>query len=385
MNFGGKIIYETLSDIVAGRRLIAQRGGTRSGKTYSILLCLSVLACKRCVAIDIVSESLPHLKRGAIHDFDEILQRENLPVDINKTDRTYTFQSGSVVRFFSADDWGKVKGSRRDIIFINEANRIEYETYRQLAVRTTGTIIIDWNPDSEFWYEKKGLSVDYPPHVSTYKDNPYLDAAQVAEIESNRDDVNWWNVYGLGQIGKIETLVFKNFDVVKKIPDGAKLVGYGLDFGFTIDPTALVAVYSSGGSVYLDEVIYSKGLTNDVISDKIKTLPTADIVADCAEMKSIQEIYNFGVRRIEPSKKGADSVKNGIDVMQRYDIKITADSLNVIDEFRQYKWKQDRITGEILNEPIDKFNHAIDAARYLITAKLSALPRNLGIKKIKIC
>ena len=384
MTITGKIVEWTLQDIIAEKRLIAHRGGTRSGKTYSILLTLVLVSLKRNCSIDVVSESLPHLKRGAIHDFEEIIDNGEFQVEVNKTDKTYTFTSGAVIRFFSADDWGKVKGSRRDVLYINEANRIPYETYRQLAVRTKQTIIIDWNPDSEYWYEQKGLAIEYPPHVSTYKDNPHLDAAQIAEIESNKNDVNWWNVYGLGQVGKVESLIFKNWEQISELPQNAKLVGYGLDFGFTQDPTAIVGVYKQDGYIILDEVLYEKGLTNDKIANVLLAQPIADVVADSAEQKSIREIYNYGIRRIEGAVKGRDSILNGIDIMQRYTYKVTAQSLNLITELRNYKWREDKITGELLNIPIDKYNHAIDAVRYLISAKLNNQPRTQGIKRIAI-
>ena len=205
-----KVYRQSLKAFNDGKRLIANRGGTRSGKTYS-LVCLLVLVAsegERKRTIDIVSESLPHLKRGAINDIEDIMENEGFiegaNYEHNRSDHTYTFATGSQIRFFSADDWGKVKGSRRDILFINEANRIPYETYRQLAVRTSETIFIDWNPDTEFWYEMKGINIKDTTKeiVSTYKDNPFLSEVQIAEIESNKGDEAWWKVYGLGEVGR---------------------------------------------------------------------------------------------------------------------------------------------------------------------------------------
>lgn len=384
-NASSKIAEWTLNDLAAEKRLIAQRGGTRSGKTYSIMQVLFTLAEATDYAIDVVSESLPHLKRGALHDWREILTKAEVEnYTENKTDGTFTFNTGAVVRFFSVDDWGKVKGARRDVLFINEANRIDYESYRQLAVRTTRSIIIDWNPDCEFWYEAQGLNVQYPPHVSTYKDNVFLDAAQVAEIESNRNDTNWWRVYGLGEVGRVESMVYTRWEQVAEIPATARLIGYGLDFGFMADPTALVAVYMQDGLLWLDECIYEKGLTNDRIAAKIMALPPAPIVADSAEQKSIAEIRNYGVKQIEPAVKGADSILNGIDVVSRYDMKVTQRSLNVIDELRHYKWQVDKISGKITNRPIDRYNHAMDAVRYLVSGKLSNRPRTEGLKRFTI-
>ncbi len=380
-----KIAEWTLADLASGKRLIAQRGGTRSGKTYSIMQVLLTLAEATDYAIDVVSESLPHLKRGALHDWREILTKAGTDnYTENKTDGTFTFTTGAVVRFFSVDDWGKVKGARRDILFINEANRIGYESYRQLAVRTTASIIIDWNPDCEYWYEEKGLAAEYPPHVSTYKDNDFLDAVQVAEIESNRSDINWWRVYGLGEVGKVESMIYTRWEQVAEIPTTARLIGYGLDFGFTADPTALVAVYMQEGMLWLEEKCYERGLTNDKIAAVLLALPPAPVVADSAEQKSIAEIRNYGVKMIEPAVKGADSILNGIDVVSRYDIRVTQGSLNVIDELRHYKWQTDRISGKITNRPIDRYNHAMDAVRYIVSGKLSNRPRTEGLKRVTI-
>lgn len=356
----------------SGKRLIANRGGTRSGKTYSLVCLLVLIAAegKQKRTIDIVSESLPHLKRGAINDIEDILQQEGMVEGVhfthNRSDHTYTFAKGSTIRFFSADDWGKVKGSRRDILFVNEANRISYETYRQLAVRTSETIFIDWNPDAEFWYELKGLNTKDTTTeiVSTYKDNPFLSDVQIAEIESNKGDDAWWKVYGLGEVGRPQGVIFDRWKQVDEIPEDATLVGRGLDFGFMTDPTAMVDVYKYDGKLWLDEVCYLHGLTNDKIAERLKEF-RGKTVADSAEMKSITEIYNYGIRYIEPAKKGADSVRAGIDVLRRYELMITKRSLNLIFELRNYKWKENKLTGETMGEPVDKFNHLIDAARYV--------------------
>lgn len=357
----------------ANQRVIANRGGTRSGKTYSLLVLLTCLAINgTCKTTDVVSESLPHLKRGALNDFNDILDSfhlvEGTHYTANKTDRIYTFkQSGSMIRFFSADDWGKVKGSRRDILFINEANRIPWETYRQLAVRTTKCIFIDWNPDAEFWFEQKGIAVreNTTEIVTTYKDNPFLGKEQIEDIESNKDDAEWWKVYGLGQIGRPQGLIYKRWEQCREIPPTARLVARGLDFGFTNDPTAIVDVYLYDGKLWLDERLYRNGLTNDKIAAALKLMPTAHMVCDSAEMKSIAELRNYGCNNVEPALKGADSIRAGIQILQRYEIMVTQRSLNLIRELRSYKWKENAITGELLNEPIDKFNHALDAVRYV--------------------
>lgn len=373
-----KVYRHSLMAFRSGKRLIANRGGTRSGKTYSLVCLLVLIAAegKQKRTIDIVSESLPHLKRGAINDIEDILQQEGMVEGVhfthNRSDHTYTFAKGSTIRFFSADDWGKVKGSRRDILFINEANRIPFETYRQLAVRTSETIFIDWNPDAEYWYELKGLNTKDTTTeiVSTYKDNPFLSDVQIAEIESNKGDDAWWKVYGLGEVGRPQGVIFDRWKQVDEIPEDATLVGRGLDFGFMTDPTAMVDVYEYDGKLWLDEVCYLHGLTNDKIAEMLRGF-NGLVIADSAEMKSITEIYNYGIRYIEPAKKGADSVRAGIDILRRYELMVTKRSLNLIFELRNYKWKENKLTGETMGEPVDKWNHGLDAARYVALNRLA--------------
>lgn len=375
------VYKQNLTAWLAGYRLIANKGGTRSGKTYSIMSLFVTVAVtsRKQRTVDIVSESLPHLKRGALNDIADILENEGLTEGIdyeeNKSDHTFTFRNGTVIRFFSADNWAKVKGSRRDVLFINECNRIGYEVYRQLAVRTSECIFLDWNPDAEFWYEIKGIQTregTIEIH-STYKNNPFLSDVQIAEIESNKGDENWWKVYGLGQTGRAQGVIYTRWKQVEEIPDNAVLIGRGLDFGFTNDPTAIIDVYRYDGKLWLDERCYRKGMTNDVIAMCLRGLDGCT-VADSAEQKSIAEIHNYGIRRIEPSLKGADSVRTGIQILQRYELMVTQRSLNLIYELRNYKWDENKLTGELLNVPIDKFNHALDAVRYVALNKLSEKP-----------
>ena len=375
------IYRENLKAWMNGHRVIANKGGTRSGKTYSLISMFVSIATsnKKKRVIDVVSESMPHLKRGAINDIDDILANEGMIEDRdyekNESDKIYTFKTGTKIRFFSADDWGKVKGSRRDILFINECNRVEYEIFRQLAVRTTECIFLDWNPDTEFWYEIKGIQTrDNTVEIhSTYLNNPFLTKMQIEEIESNKDDVNWWTVYGLGKTGRPIGVIYSRWQQVNDIPAGATLIAKGLDFGFTNDPTAIVDIYKCDGKLWLDEKCYNRGMTNDKIADELRGTKET-VVADSAEMKSITEIYNYGIRSIEPAQKGPDSVKNGIQILQRWEMMITKRSLNLIYELRNYKWKENKITGEKMNEPVDKNNHLLDAARYVALNKLSEKP-----------
>lgn len=382
-----KVYRMTKQAIKEGKRLVANKGGTRSGKTYSVMVLLLVLATTEEHKIDVVSESLPHLKRGAINDLNEIMDHYGLAegeqYEKNRTDHIIRFNNESEIRFFPADSWGKVKGSRRDILFINEANRVDWEIYRQLDVRTTGTIIIDWNPDSEFWYEQQGLNMreDTTEIVTTYLDNPFLEPTQIAAIEAYKSDERWWRVYGEGQTGSFKGLIYTNWTQCREIPQEARLIGRGLDFGYQVDPTTIVAVYMMDGELYLDEEMYAPGMTNDRIARSLMG-KSGVIVADSAEPKSIQEIKNFGVRSIEPCVKGADSVRNGIQMVQRYKLNVTQRSLNLIRELRNYKWAENRITGELLNEPAknEHFDHALDAVRYLVSSKLQQ--RRPGTAKV---
>lgn len=372
-----------------GARVIANQGGTRSSKTWSLLQLLYLIAINsnRKLVISIVSESLPHLKRGAIRDFMDMLQNENLYNEKghNKTDNVFKV-GNSIIEFFSADNPGKVRGPARDILLLNEANHIQFETYRQLAVRTRKTVFLDWNPSAEFWYEEQGIKDrDGTVHIhSTYKDNEFLSIEQVKEIESNKHNADWWNVFGLGLQGSKEGLIYPDFTQVDNMPDPYKKRFCGLDFGFTNDPTAIVDVRVSGGELWLDELCYDKGMTNPDISARMKhegivSVPT---VCDSAEMKSIQELKNLGCK-VEPAIKGPGSILSGIEILHRYKLNVTKRSLNLIKELRNYKWEVDPQTGKPTNEPVDNFNHLMDAVRYVAINKLgSRKPRRKTTSKV---
>ena len=384
-----RVYKASLAAFVALFRIIANKGGTRSGKTYAVMQLLLVIATTLKRSISVVSESMPHLKRGALKDFREILKREGLVEGRdyyeNKTDLTFTFPNGSTIEFFSVDNWGKVKGSRRDILFINECNRISYETYRQLAVRTTETIFLDWNPDNEFWYEEHIAQRDTTKEIhSTYLDNPYLDKAQIAEIESNRYNEQWWRVYGLGLTGHIEGTIYRPFIQIDELPEARSRMRhvYGLDFGYSNDPTALLDVYidETGKKIYVDEIIYETGLLNSDIAQRMaenNISKSTEIFADAAEPKSVDEIgrkvYRYNVK--SAYKK---DLLSQIQFLQQFEIYVTTRSLNVIKESRQYKWKEDR-DGNAVNEPIDAFNHAMDALRYAVFTALRKQPKTLNI------
>lgn len=358
------------------KRVIVNKGSTRSSKTWSILqllYCIGVLS-KRPLLISIVSESMPHLKKGCIRDFENMLKIEGRwnPKKWNSTDKIYR-EGQACFEFFSADQPGKVHGPARDILYINECINIPYETYRQLAIRTTETIFLDFNPCFRFWVDDKVLiRPDSELIHSTYRDNEYLTEVQIREIESNKDDEQWWKVYGLGETGSQIGMVMQNWSTVAVMPDNYKKRWIGIDFGFTNDPTAIVDIRLSDGELWIDELLYSNGYDNMRIAACLSdcNIPrSVAIVADSAEPKSIHEIRSQGWM-VEGAKKGSDSIRIGLSVLNRYKKNITARSVNIINEYQNYRWQTDA-NGTTLNVPIDKFNHSIDAQRYVALNKLS--------------
>lgn len=357
-------------------RTIANKGGTRSSKTWSILQLLYIIASKskRPRLISIVSETMPHLKRGCIRDFEKMLKDDGLyNADAwNATDKIYKI-GNSAIEFFSADQPSKVQGPARDILYINEAIYIPYEIYRQLATRTTEKIILDYNPTHESWIDTKILPrKDSVMIHSTYKDNDMLTPGQVKEIEYNGQiDPNYQKVFVEGLTGSLQGLVITNWDIVDEMPEDFKREWIGIDFGFT-DPTAIMHLRQQGGEIYIDEIAYQSGLDNLEIAEIIFNagLSHIRIIADSAQPASIKELRKAGLN-IEGAIKGPDSIKLGIQVMNRYKKHYTERSINSIKENRMYRYKQDP-NGEFMATPIDgQFNHAKDAERYVFINALS--------------
>lgn len=351
------------------KRIRAVQGGTSASKTVSILLYLIALAQndKEPTLTSVVSESFPHLKRGSMRDFLDILEKHNYfnPNRWNKTDYIYTFETGSKIEFFSADQPGKVRGPRRDRLFINEANNVPFETFEQLEVRTNDFVFMDWNPTIEFWFytEVLGKRDDLEHVVLTYKDNEALEESIVQSIEGRKNRKGWWKVYGLGQLGEVEGRIYKSWNIIDDIPHEARLERYGLDFGYSNDPTAIVEIYYYNGGYIFNEVTYQKGLSNKQISDILLAQENKVLViADSAEPKSIDEIYSYGVN-IKGAEKGRDSVQQGIQYVQDQKISVTKRSINIIREYRNYLWETDK-NGKILNKPEHHFSHTMDAIRY---------------------
>jgi phage terminase large subunit len=355
------------------KRIRIVQGGTSSSKTFSIIPLLISYAIENPMSeISIVSESIPHLKRGAIKDFQKIMILCDLYKDsqFNKSDLKYRFKNGSYIEFFSVDQPDKLRGARRDILFVNECNNIDFESYQQLSVRTKKFIYLDYNPTNEFWVHTELMNdKDTDFVVLTYKDNEALDKAIVKEIEKAKEKAktstyweNWWNVYGLGQLGSLEGVIFNNWQIIDNIPAEANLLGSGLDFGFSNDPTSQIFVYQWNDKIICDEGIYSTGLLNTDIIRLMKQDKRLPIWADSAEPKSIEEIRRAGFN-IKAVEKGKDSIVYGISVLQDKEILVTKSSVNLIKELRSYSWDKDK-AGKKLNKPIDDFNHAIDAMRY---------------------
>lgn len=353
-------------------RIKAVPGGTSAGKTIGILEVL-IDKCQRDTLptiTSVVSETFPHLKRGAIRDFLSIMEEQGYYADSrwNKSDFIYTFETGAKIEFFSADQPGKVRGPRRNRLFVNEANNIPYETFDQLEIRTNDEIFLDWNPTTEFWYyDKLRNRSDVEELTLTYLDNQALNPAIVASIEAHKGDKMWWQVYGLGQLGEVETQIYRGWKLdVDDVPFEARLERYGLDFGYTNDPTAIIAVYYYNGGYILDEIAYQAGLLNKPISDILLNQSRALVIADAAEPKSIDEIRLHGIS-IMPCQKGKGSVNRGIGYVQQQKISVTKRSVNLIREYRNYVWITDK-DGRVINEPIDINNHAMDAIRYAIAS-----------------
>jgi len=300
----------------------------------------------------------------------------------NKSDLVYTFETGSKIEFFSVDQPEKVRGPRRDRLFINEANNILYETFDQLEIRTRDLVFLDWNPVSEYWFYsdvKNRLDVDHI--ILTYRDNESLDRSIVQSIELRRHNSNWWKVFGEGELGDSEGKIYRDWQIIDDIPHEARLVKKGLDFGYSNDPSALVDVYFYNGGYILDELLYQKGLSNKQLADVIQNSQKAPVIADSAEPKSIDEISAYGVL-ILPAQKGPDSVNQGIQFVQEQRMSVTKRSLNIIKEYRNYMWQTDR-SGKITNVPEHHLAHSLDAIRYAISSEFPRRKTNAELNKVR--
>jgi phage terminase large subunit len=361
------------------KRIKIVRGGTSASKTFSILPILIDRAIKTPdLEISVVSESIPHLRRGALKDFLKIMMALGRYNDnqFNKSTLKYTFVNGSYIEFFSVDQPDKLRGARRNVLYVNECNNVDFDSYYQLAIRTSGEIWLDYNPSSLFWVDRELLSQDDVDFITlTYLDNEALSETIVKEIESAKEKAktssyweNWWQVYGLGQTGSLEGVCIPEWQEIN-LPTEARLLCYGMDWGYSNDPTSLIAMYKYNDAYIFDELIYQKGLLNSDISDLLKTNQVKDIVyADSAEPKSIAELNSYG-HNVLPVTKGRDSIVYGLNLINQNKVYVTSRSKNLINELQNYIWMVDK-QGNKLNKPIDAYNHAIDAMRYAMTSQL---------------
>lgn len=363
-----------------GTRRAFNEGGTWASKTYSILQLIMLVTkhTKRPLISSVVSESMPHLKRGCIRDFMNIMGDDFIDARWNKTDKIYVFGKG-IMEFFSADEPSKMRGGRRDILFVNEANNIPYNGFRELDIRTKLFTFADWNPVAEFWYHENNLK-DRPENV--YIHSVYGDAKEVIppeivkDIESNKDtDPNWWNVYGLGRLGKVEGLVHPYFTQCDALPGGGEHF-FGLDFGYGSDPAVLIENAIIGRELYSRQLIYEKGMTNDDLALRMIELGIKkhydEIFADSAEPKSIAEIYGYGFN-IKGAPKGPDSVRYGHKAINKYKQYWTKDSLDCIKEQRNYSFVRDK-NGVLTDKTTHRWGHGMDARRYGLVGYLLPEP-----------
>ena len=350
-------------------RGIASKGGTRSSKTWSTLqlLHLTCVNSEKPLVISCVAATLPMVKRGMMRDFKQMLITENEWDEnaFNKSECTYTYPNGCMIEFFGVDNASKVHGSARDILFVNEAQTIPREIFRQLDIRTRKKVVIDFNPVRKFWGETEFVGDRYITIHSTYKDNPYLSKEQVGAIEKNKEDANWWRIYGEGETGGVEGNVYPSYEVIDEMPETFTGRCLGLDFGFVNDPTAIVDIRFQGWDLYVDLLCYETGLLNASIADYLTSnvLHRLITVCDNAEQKSIVELQQRRIKAI-PCVKGRGSVAGGIAQVKQFRLHVTKRSVKLLDELDNYKFIKDEATDTYTNETIDAWNHALDALRY---------------------
>ena len=361
-------------------KIRALPGGSSAGKTISILLILIDKCIKTPrLEVSVVAESIPALRRGSIKDFIKIMKDTNRWIDgnFNQSTLKYTFTNDSYIEFFSIENETRVRGARRNILFVNECNNITWDAYLQLSIRTDGIQYLDWNPSSTFWYYKELQGrEDVEELVLTYKDNEALSPEIVKQLESYREKAltsnywsNWVSTYLDGVLGKTEGTIYQDYEIIDTIPDEARTLCYAMDFGYSVDETALVHILKYNDELIVDEVIYQKGLLNSDIANLMKSYEVkGEIYCDSAEPKSIAELKKYGFQA-RPVEKGKDSVNYGIQLVQQQKLKITRKSNNLINELENYSWKKDK-NGGYERTPIDAHNHALDATRYGIVMKL---------------
>ena len=386
---------KTFTDIINGPRISILQGGTRSGKSYSAVQYLIVKALEEPnLMISIVRKSFPSLRISTLRDFKGIMKELDLWDDDSwrASENSYMFSNGSIIEFLSIQDGERRKGSKRDYLFIDEITELDYEDYFQLSIRTTTKIIVAFNPNipaSHWIFSQLATHPESQTFISTYNDNPFLDDTLVREIELLRTtSPSYWKIYGEGKVGVVDGLVFDNVSVIDYIPENAELLGYGLDFGFTNDPSALIALFRTDEGILFDEVCYMKGLLSNELAKMIKAaynhFGNGQVIADSSDPRLIDEIFRSGGINIKPCVKGPDSIMTGIDTMKQHRIFITKKSSNLIDEFYGYVWEKDK-NEKLTNKPDGRYpDHGIDAARYVASWFLSTKKKNYGTYTISL-
>tara|TARA_R110000868_G_scaffold25972_2_gene100619 strand:+ start:1153 stop:2358 length:1206 start_codon:yes stop_codon:yes gene_type:complete len=382
---GTRILARTI-DASKTHKLIIHEGGSRSSKTWSIIqfFLLKALEGEKFV-LTIARSNLTWVKATILKDFQEITCKYNIPVspdiNTNRPEQTYNVL-GSEFAFFGLDYPQKLHGRTQDYFWINEAMEIGRKEFDQLEMRTKIAGIIDYNPsDDSHWVYDLEKRPDVIVIRSTMIDNPFLPDTIINKIKSYEPtpqnitagtaDQYMWEVYGKGNRARLQGTIFNNWDIVEDVPKDANFVAYGLDFGYTNDPTAMIAIYLFNNELYVEELLFNTALTNSDIAEEFKALnvKNSDIIwADSSEPKSIEEIRRHGYN-IKGVTKGQDSVNYGIDLIKEYKMHITRKSINLENELRKYKWMEDK-SGKVLNKPVDAYNHAIDSLRYCVMESL---------------
>lgn len=360
----------------AGFTTCSLQGSSRSAKSWSVMQFLCVQCYQKAgTTVSVIRAGMPSIKRTIFRDFKQIMLDFGWWDDksMNKSEYVYTFPNGSWIEFFSTDNEQKVRGSKRKLLFVNEANELSFLEWQQLQMRTTEFSILDYNPSfsEEHWINQVNEEKSTYWFISTYKDNPFLETKVVAEIESLKwKNPSLWRIYGLGQRAIVEGLIFKNVIIDDYIPVEARRHHYrGMDFGYSADPTAIIDVYIYGKDIYIDEVCYqTQMLSSDIIRILKKDKENTEIISECADPRLVDEIYNAGID-IKPVKKFQGSIQAGIMKMLEFTIHITRKSVNARKEYNNYTWRQDK-EGKWLNEPIDMYNHIVDATRYVVLEKV---------------
>jgi phage terminase large subunit len=375
MKIQTSVVFQDLMD--KSYRNYVFQGSSRAGKTYNIILWMVIdILNQENKVYTIVRKTLPALKGSVLRDLKEILEKLNLyePKKWHSVDGFVEIGS-NIIEWISCDDETKLRGRKRNICFVNEATEVSYDEYIQLSLRTTERMILDFNPSLwQSWIYDLENQEDTFYKITTYKDNPFLSQDTINEIEKLKDrDPNLWRVFGLGQKGIPTRVVFNHQQYYNDLPPSAKLLGYGIDFGYS-DPCTLVRVYKEGDNIYCEELLYLRNVTIPDFIYKIKSLNiglTDDFICDSANPQAIAELSRNGINA-KPVKK--DTILSGIDQIKRYNLFVNNNSINLQNELNSYVWKQNK-DGNNLDEPEDKNNHLLDPIRYILTMKVM---RNLG-------